>query len=62
MVETELKTDLRRNDITLKQVAVELKRPYSTVVSWLNGFSPLPSRVRREIMNMIAERKKYEKK
>ena len=54
MVETELKIQLRRNGITQKTVSEKLRKPYSTVVSWLNGFSPLPEGMRREILRIIS--------
>lgn len=56
-VEYELKTLLRRNDLTQKYVADKLKKPYSTIGSWLNGFSPLPPEYRSRIMALIEERK-----
>lgn len=55
-VEVDLKKLIKRSDLTYKCVADELRVPYSTFITWLNGFSPLPSIYRLRTLNMISER------
>jgi len=57
-VERSLTARIRRVDSTIKQMADDLQTPYSTVVSWLNGFSPLPDEMRRKIESIISKKEK----
>ncbi len=55
--EFELKEAMRLAGVRVLDVCERVQRPYGTLSSWLNGFSPLPSDVRREIMRMIEEKR-----
>jgi transcriptional regulator with XRE-family HTH domain len=52
----DLKSRLVKNGLSQKQIASELKKPHSTVSSWLNGFSTMPEECRIAINRMIAAR------
>jgi len=52
-IESSLKLRIRRAGLTQKEVADKLNIPYGTLVSQLNGFSPLS--YRREIEEIIRE-------
>ena len=52
-IETELKILLRRSGITIRDVAVFLEVPYSTLSSQLNGVAILPDPRRQAIYKYI---------
>jgi DNA-binding transcriptional regulator YdaS (Cro superfamily) len=54
--ENEIKIKLRLVGVSQKAVAVRLGVPYSTLSSWLGGFSTLPDDRRQDIEKMIAEK------
>lgn len=54
--EIELKERMKQAGIQVRDVCTRINRPYGTVAGWLNGFAPLPSDARKEIMRMIDTR------
>lgn len=60
--EIDLKEQLRQAGIQVLDVCKRVKRPYGTVAGWLNGFSRLPDDAHREIVAMIEEKPKTDKR
>lgn len=52
----DLKSRLVKNGLSQKQIATSLKKPHSTVSSWLNGFSVMPQEYRVLIERIIERR------
>lgn len=57
-IEKEIKRELRDAEIPLKDVAETIGKSYSTLVQYLNGFTPLPGEIRLKIRRMIDEQRK----
>jgi len=56
-IEKELKRELEDVGLPLKTVAESIGKSYSTLIQYLNGFTPLPGEIRLKIRRLIDERK-----
>ena len=57
----ELTEKIERSDISRKEICRALQIKYGNLSNWINGFNPMPTRVRMQILKLIEEREGGEK-
>ena len=58
--DTKLIERLQSAGISRRMLVSELNTPYGTISCWLRGFSPMPTRARLQINNLIGQRLRAE--